>query len=77
MHPERKTPVVALAIQTLISAVLGLVLAGVFGPDKIFILSVGFCLVLAVIFTIAVRIPRVVVQPVASSPEVNKAIGSA
>src|SRR5207248_4672374 len=50
VHPERKTPVVALAIQTLISAVLGLALAGAFGPDKIFILSVGFCLVLAVIF---------------------------
>jgi amino acid transporter len=47
---QRKTPVLALAIQTLISAVLGLALAGIFGPDKIFILSVGFCLVLAVIF---------------------------
>ena len=44
------------------------------GPSFIFMAA---SLVLAVIFTIAVRMPRVVVQPVASSPEMNKAIGSA
>ena len=44
------------------------------GPSFIFMAA---SLVLAVIFTISVRMPRVVVQPVASSPEMNKAIGSA
>jgi sugar phosphate permease len=43
------------------------------GPSFIFMAA---SLVLAVILTIAVRMPRVVVQPVASSPEMNKAIGS-
>ena len=50
VDPVRKVPVVALAVQTLISAALGLALAGAFGPDKIFVLTVGFCLVIAVIF---------------------------
>ena len=50
VDPVRKVPLTALAVQTLISAVLGLALAGAFGPDKIFVLTVGFCLVIAVIF---------------------------
>jgi amino acid transporter len=50
VDPVRKTPVVALAIQTAISLALGLALPAIFSPEKIFVLSVGFCLVLAVIF---------------------------
>jgi amino acid transporter len=50
VEPRHKTPVVALAIQTLLTAALGLGVAGAMGPDKLFVLSVGFCLVLAVIF---------------------------
>jgi amino acid transporter len=47
---KHKTPVVALAMQTVISALLGLALGAAMGPDKMFILTVGFCLVIAVIF---------------------------
>jgi amino acid transporter len=50
IHPKRKTPVVAVAIQFIISAGLGLVGAQWLGPDKIFILTLGFVLVIAVIF---------------------------
>jgi amino acid transporter len=50
VESKHKTPVVALAIQTFISFALGWAVAGAWGPDKIFVLSVGFCLVLAVIF---------------------------
>jgi amino acid transporter len=50
IHPKRKTPVVAVAIQFVISAGLGLVGGQWLGPDKIFILTLGFVLVIAVIF---------------------------
>jgi amino acid transporter len=50
VHPVRKTPTVAIHVQFALSVLLGLVLAGVFGPDKIFVLTVGFVLVLGVIF---------------------------
>jgi amino acid transporter len=50
VHPVRKTPVVAVAAQFVLSAVLGLFGAWWLGPDKIFILTLGFVLVIAVIF---------------------------
>jgi amino acid transporter len=50
VHPVRKTPTVAIHVQFALSILLGLVLAGIFGPDKIFVLTVGFVLVLGVIF---------------------------
>jgi amino acid transporter len=50
VHPVRKTPTVAIHVQFALSLLLGLVLAGIFGPDKIFVLTVGFVLVLGVIF---------------------------
>jgi amino acid transporter len=46
----RKTPTVAIHIQFAVSLLLGIVLAAVFGPDKIFVLTVGFVLVIGVIF---------------------------
>src|SRR5258707_14816628 len=50
VHPVRKTPTVAIHVQFALSILLGLVLAGIFGPDKIFVLTVGFVLVIGVIF---------------------------
>ncbi len=50
VDPARKTPTVAIHIQFVLSLLLGIVLAGVFGPDKIFVLTVGFVLVIGVIF---------------------------
>lgn len=50
VHPTHKTPVVALAIQFGITALLSLILGGIFGPEKIFVLTVGFVLVISVIF---------------------------
>ena len=50
VHPIRKTPTVAIHVQFALSVLLGLVLAGIFGPDKIFVLTVGFVLVIGVIF---------------------------
>jgi amino acid transporter len=50
VHPVRKTPTVAIHGQFALSLLLGVVLAGIFGPDKIFVLTVGFVLVIGVIF---------------------------
>jgi amino acid transporter len=50
VNPQRKTPTVAIHAQTALNVVLGLGLAAVFGPDKIFVFTVGFVLVLGVIF---------------------------
>jgi amino acid transporter len=50
VDPVRKTPTVAIHIQFVLSLLLGIALAGVFGPDKIFVLTVGFVLVIGVIF---------------------------
>jgi amino acid transporter len=50
VNPVRKTPTVAIHVQFALSLLLGIVLAGIFGPDKIFVLTVGFVLVLGVIF---------------------------
>jgi amino acid transporter len=50
VSPKRKTPSVAIGLQFLISMGLGLGLGALIGPAKSFILLVGFCLVIAVIF---------------------------
>jgi amino acid transporter len=50
VNPVRKTPTVAIHIQFALSVLLGFVVALWFGPDKIFVLSVGFVLVIGVIF---------------------------
>jgi amino acid transporter len=50
VDPHRKTPTVAVALQFVISMALALIGGGLLGPAKFFILLVGFCLVIAVIF---------------------------
>jgi amino acid transporter len=50
VDPKRKVPTVAVLIQFLLSMGLALIGGGLLGPANFFILMVGFCLVLAVIF---------------------------
>ncbi len=50
VNEKRKTPTVAIHAQTVLNVLLGLGAAAVWGPDKIFVFSVGFVLVLGVIF---------------------------
>ena len=50
VHPTRKTPTNAITAQFIVSILLGLGAAAIWGPDKIFVFSVGFVLVLGVIF---------------------------
>jgi amino acid transporter len=50
VHPVRKTPTAAVTMQFALSAVLGLLGAWWLGADKLFILLLGFVLVIAVIF---------------------------
>src|SRR5260221_6248630 len=50
VHPVRKTPTAAVTMQFVLSAVLGLVGGWWLSPDKLFILTLGFVLVIAVIF---------------------------
>jgi len=50
VHPKRRTPTHAITAQFIISILLGLGAAAIWGPDKIFVFSVGFVLVLGVIF---------------------------
>ena len=50
VHPVRKTPTAAVTMQFVLSAVLGLLVAWWLHPDKLFILLLGFVLVIAVIF---------------------------
>jgi amino acid transporter len=50
VHPVRKTPTAAVTMQFVLSAVLGLLVAWWLGPNKLFILLLGFVLVIAVIF---------------------------
>src|SRR3984893_8236913 len=50
VHPVRKTPTVAIHMQFALSLLLGLVAGAIWGPDKIFVLTVGFVLVIGVIF---------------------------
>jgi amino acid transporter len=47
---KRQTPTVAIHMQTALNVLLGLGAAAIWGPDKIFVFSVGFVLVLGVIF---------------------------
>src|SRR5260221_82497 len=47
---KRQTPTVAIHAQTALNVLLGLGAAAIFGPDKIFVFTVGFVLVLGVIF---------------------------
>ena len=50
VHPVRKTPTAAVTMQFVLSAVLGLLGGWWLGPNKLFILTLGFVLVIAVIF---------------------------
>jgi amino acid transporter len=50
VHPVRKTPTFAITTQLVLSAVLGLLGAWWLGPQQMFILMLGFVLVIAVIF---------------------------
>jgi amino acid transporter len=50
VDPKRKTPTVAVLLQFLLSMGLAFIGGGLLGPASFFILMVGFCLVLAVIF---------------------------
>jgi amino acid transporter len=50
VDPRRKTPTVAITLQFVLSMALGLIGGGLLGPSRFFILLVGFCLVIAVIF---------------------------
>jgi amino acid transporter len=50
VNPKRQTPTVAIHAQVVLNLLLGLGAAALWGPDKIFVFSVGLVLVLAVIF---------------------------
>ena len=50
VHPKRRTPTNAITAQFIVSLLLGLGAAAIWGPDKIFVFTVGFVLVLGVIF---------------------------
>ena len=50
VHPTRKTPTNAITAQLIVSLVLGLVIPQWIGPANAFILTVGYMLVIAVIF---------------------------
>jgi amino acid transporter len=50
VHPQRRTPTVAITAQAVLSILVGLVLPFLMGPREFFIFLVGFVLVLAVIF---------------------------
>jgi amino acid transporter len=54
LHPTRRTPTVAITAQFIVSIVLGLLLPLALSPVKMFILSLGFVLVIAVIFVYVV-----------------------
>jgi amino acid transporter len=50
VHPVRKTPTAAVTMQLVLSVALGLLGGWWLGPDKLFILTLAFVLVIAVIF---------------------------
>jgi len=50
VHPVHRTPTVAIAMQAMLTALLGLGLAALVGPEETFVLLLGFVLVIAVIF---------------------------
>jgi amino acid transporter len=54
VHPTRRTPTTAVTAQFVLSMVLGLALGQWLGPQKLFILTLGFVLVIAVIFVYVV-----------------------
>jgi amino acid transporter len=54
VHPTRKTPTTAVTAQFVLSMVLGLALGQWLGPQKLFILTLGFVLVIAVIMVYVV-----------------------
>jgi amino acid transporter len=62
VNPKRKTPTVAVMLQFLLSMALALIGGGLLGPAKFFILMVGFCLILAVIFVYSMGNVGVVVH---------------
>jgi amino acid transporter len=62
VHPRRKTPTVAVGLQFLLSMGLGILGGELLGPAKLFILLVGFCLVIAVIFVYCMGNAGVVVH---------------
>jgi amino acid transporter len=62
VDPKRKTPTVAVALQFVLSMGLGLIGGALLGPAKFFILLVGFCLVIAVIFVYSMGNAGVVVH---------------
>lgn len=54
LHPQRRTPTFAVTAQFVLSIVLGFLLPLLLSPEKMFILSLGFVLVIAVIFVYVV-----------------------
>jgi amino acid transporter len=62
VDPKRKTPTVAVMLQFVLSMALALIGGGLLGPARFFILMVGFCLVLAVIFVYSMGNVGVVVH---------------
>ncbi len=61
VNPERKTPTTAVTAQFILSMVLGLILPLWLNPTEIFLLTIGYTLVLAVIFVYVVANIAVVV----------------
>jgi amino acid transporter len=61
LDPVRKTPTTAVTAQLILSLVLGLLLPLLLNPTEMFILSVGFVLVIAVIFVYVVANVGVIV----------------
>lgn len=50
VHPVHRTPTVAIGLQCLLTAALGLGVAALVGPEQTFVMVLGFVLVIAVIF---------------------------
>jgi len=50
VHPVHRTPTLAIALQCALTAALGLGVAALVGPERTFVMVLGFVLVIAVIF---------------------------
>ncbi|HEY2789953.1 MAG TPA: APC family permease [Gaiellales bacterium] len=61
VHPTRKTPTAAVTAQFVLSMALGLILPLLLNPLEVFLLTVGYTLVLAVIFVYVIANVAVVV----------------
>jgi amino acid transporter len=61
VHPTRKTPTAAVTAQFVLSMALGLILPLLLNPTEVFLLTVGYTLVLAVIFVYVIANIAVVV----------------